>query len=164
MKSLATTHLASALILVLFCTLIYILGTVTQTPSDACVGDSITVACVLTPPNDGDTFTGVVPLFIIGDSDTALTAAAINSNMTHPGVDLSRLTAATPPGGTTVRVSGTITLISYSTSDERLRLGCYVDYFVNGSSPIMNVIETLQLNQAGMSIDIVCALNFYINV
>ena len=132
----------------------YFLGTVTQTPSFACVGESITVSCVLTPLNTGDTFYSVVPNFIVGDSDTVLTASEINTNIAHPGVDLSRLTASAPTG-TTTRVSGEITLSSYLTSDRGLRLGCSINY--GSGDDILDPIakeftETLRLTQAGMHV------------
>ena len=90
-----------------------------------------------------------MPHFIVGDSDTELTADNINSSISHPGVDLSILTASVSDG-TATRVSGDIILSSYLTSDEGLRLGCSIDYISGGILDIKKFIETLQLTQAGL--------------
>ena len=122
----------------------------TQTPSTACVGESINVSCVLTPPDAGDVFTATIPRFIVGDSDTHISVNDINNNVAHPGIDLSRFTASISLDGTTTRVSGEIIVNSYLTSDEGLRLGCFIEYFESGTSNLKEYPETLRLNQSGM--------------
>ena len=82
------------------------------------------------------------------DSDTELTTASqINTNIAHPNVDLSRLTASIS-GGSTTRVSGEIILNSYLTSDEGLRLGCYAEIFVSGTANNPTYTKSLGLTQA----------------
>ena len=107
------------------------------------MGDRITVKCILTPPA-GQTFTALIPRFLIGNSDTALSANNINNSVSHPDVDLSRLTAYTNAGSVTM-VSGVVTLLSYLNSDEGLRIGCEVSRNTG-----MDLIENIQLIQAGI--------------
>ena len=118
----------------------------TQNPAFACVGNNIDVECTLTPPNAGDVFTGFIPSFIIGDTNATITA---NGEGAHNGFDLSRVTATLTPGNSSF-VSGFITLASYANSDEDLRMGCVVQYAVNGDiNNLALFIRTLRLVEAG---------------
>ena len=118
----------------------------TQSPS-ACVGESITVSCVLNVPNSGDMFVSTLTGFILGSSNDSISESVVDGTSTVNMVDLSRFTADTPIGNNT-RVTGSITLLSYQTSDEDLRVGCRNDFIPSEGSSTTPFFETLRLKQA----------------
>ena len=123
-------------------------GTATQEPALACVGEMVTVTCDLNVPSPDDDFISLRAYFIVGTS-TALTLATVNGNTTQGGVDLSRLTADAPVG-TTKNVQGTLTLMSYTLADNGLRLGCIIEHNINGNNSNFGfLVETVNLAQAG---------------
>ena len=123
-------------------------GTVTQYPAEACVGDRVVVSCDLTVPNPDDEFTSIITNFVVGNSG-AIPDTTVNGNDTIGGVDLSKLTAVATIG-TTKNVQGNITLLSYTTADIDTRLGCSNEYFIGGVTSNRDfVTETLNLIQAG---------------
>ena len=88
--------------------------------------------------------------FVVGTSNTLISASDINSlNSTHGNVDLTKLTA-TAYAGTSKSVSGTISLLSYTESDAGLRLGCGQMYRDNMFGVTIILIATLQLQEVGM--------------
>ena len=124
----------------------------TQSPSFACSGESITVSCVQTVPNAGagDVFDSTRPSFIIGPTNAAIIEAVVDGTGTANGFDLSRFTATSNPGNLT-EVSGSITLLSYIGSTDRgLRMGCINMYRMSGLGDGSFLIQTLPLLQAGM--------------
>ena len=123
-------------------------GTATQEPALACVGEMVTVTCDLNVPDPNDDFVALRTNFLIGTS-TALHLATVNGNTMQGGVDLSRLTADAPVG-TTKNVQGTLTLMSYTLADNGLRLGCIIEHNINGNNNnIDSLVETVNLAQAG---------------
>ena len=124
----------------------------TQSPSFACAGDSITVSCVQTVPNAGagDLFDSSRPNFIIGTTNLTLTESTVNGNGSANGFDLSRFTVDTNPGNFT-EVTGSITLLSYiKDTDEGLRIGCANYYRSGGAGGPIILVQALTLLQAGM--------------
>ena len=134
-------NISSSALIILRC-----LGTVTQSPSAACIGDSITVSCVLNP-SPGDEFISLVTSFIIGNSSNPIIESTVNTYGYINGIDLSRFTAGAPIGDIT-RVTGSITLLSYQTYDEGLLMGCRNDVTESEGIRITPFFETLNLNQA----------------
>ena len=67
-------------------------GTVTQYPAEACVGDRVVVSCDLTVPNQGDRFASELTDFIVGSSG-AIPDSTVNGDNTIGDVDLSKFTA-----------------------------------------------------------------------
>eukprot|EP00800_Vazella_pourtalesii_P003875 TRINITY_DN1407_c0_g1_i2.p1 TRINITY_DN1407_c0_g1~~TRINITY_DN1407_c0_g1_i2.p1 ORF type:complete len:130 (-),score=32.49 TRINITY_DN1407_c0_g1_i2:42-431(-) len=122
-------------------------GTVTQYPAEACVGDRVVVSCDLTVPNPDDMFLSVVTDFIVGSS-LPISDTIVKGDTTIGGVDLSKLTAVAI-GGNDTDVQGNITLLSYTTADINTRLGCSNEYIIGGTSNRDFVTETLNLIQAG---------------
>ena len=123
-------------------------GTTTQEPALACVGEMVTVTCDLNVPDPNDDFVAFRANFIVGTS-TPLPVITVNGNTTQGGVDLSRLTADAPVG-TLKSLQGTLTLMSYTLADNGLRLGCTVEHNINGNNNnIISLVETVNLAQAG---------------
>ena len=123
-------------------------GTTTQQPALACVGDDVTVSCDLSVPDPNDSFLSLRTDFLVGTS-VGLSPGTVNGDTTAGGVDLSRLTADAPVG-TLKNVQGTLTLLSYTLADNGLLLGCSNEHNINGDNSNTNfLVETVNLAQAG---------------
>ena len=96
-----------------------------------CVNDNIVVTCSLSL---SETHVTNSDIFIVGNSNIALTESEVDGTGSHGGVDLSRLTATTSSYSNSAQA--TITLSSYTLSDDGLRLGCsYTSVDSNGPIP-----------------------------
>ena len=113
-------------------------GTTNQQPALACVGDEVTVSCNLSVPGPNNSFISLRTNFTVGNS-TALSPASVNGTTMVGGVDLSRL-IADAPAGTTKNVQGSLTLLSYSLSDNGLLLGCTNEY-INGLHANVRILK-----------------------
>ena len=119
----------------------------TRDPQLACVGEQVTVDCTLNVPGMNDMFLSVITNYIVGNSANTIIADSVNGTTTHGGVDLSKLIAFTIIG-TSTTVQGRIVLLSYLPEDNNTRLGCGIQYQINGAS-IATLIETTNIIQAG---------------
>ena len=118
----------------------------TRDPQLACVGEQVTVDCTLNVPGMNDMFLSVITNYIVGSSDNSISAGFINGSTTLGGVDLSKLIAFTTIG-TSTTVPGRIVLLSYLPEDNNTRLGCAIQYQINGGS-IAILRETTNIIQA----------------
>ena len=98
---------------------------VTQNPDYACEGESITVSCVLTVPNDGYTFTATEISFNINGLENAIFGCRNIGICSYKGVDLNRFQPYIPIGSLK-SVNGYISF-AYNSSDEGIPIGCMVD-------------------------------------
>ena len=130
------------------------IGTVTQFPSYACVGEDITVECELSVPDpSNNNFRTNLIDFIVGSSIVPLSDAQVNIGTGfHGGVDLTRLTAFADDSFSDDKIIlGSITLSSYTASDAGIRLGCSSVYYLSGNSGIPGIIrQTTLLISAGL--------------
>ena len=91
------------------------------------MNDAVVVSCSLT----ADSITSSYTTFIVGSSNTAISESAVDGTGSYGGVNLAKLTA-TAPASSSTSAQATITLLSYSSSDIGLRLGCSNTLVENG--------------------------------
>ena len=118
-------------------------------PATACVNDEVVVSCSLTV-SDVTTITSSYTTFIVGSSDIAISESVVDGIDSHGGVSLNKLTA-TAPSSSSNSAQATITLLSYTSSDNGLRLGCsnaLYSSFIDGSITYSSV-QTVNIQEAG---------------
>ena len=86
------------------------------------MNDAVVVSCSLTADSQ-ESITSSYTTFIVGSSDTAISESAVDGTGSYGGINLAKLTA-TAPASSSTSAQATITLLSYSSSDIGLRLGC----------------------------------------
>ena len=120
---------------------------VTVIPENACPGESVTVECKLIPPNPGDTFVSIEIRFIVGSSNSSLSETDVDSGSGDP---LNRLTATVDFGSSnSTFLVGSLTLSSFTSSDNGLRVGCAGRYTPSGGGAAIDLIDTENLRAAG---------------
>ena len=125
-------------------------ASITINPATACVNDEVVVSCSLSV-SDVTTITSSYTTFIVGSSDIAISESVVDGTSSHGGVSLNKLTA-TAPASSSTSAQATITLLSYTSSDNGLRLGCSNTLLVNidGGVPYDSV-ETVNIQGATAS-------------
>ena len=108
------------------------------------MNDVVVVSCSLTADSQ-ESITSSYTRFIVGSYSTAISESAIDGTGSYGGVNLAKLTATAPTSSST-SAQATITLLSYTSSDNGLRLGCSNTLVKNGF-PYTNV-ETVNIRGA----------------
>ena len=103
--------------------------------------------CELNVHTPGESFLSIEIRFIVGSSNASLSESNVNSGTGDP---LDRLTAvADLSSSNSTFLVGSLTLSSFSSSDNGLRLGCEGRYIPNGGGTVLGLRETVNLKAAG---------------
>ena len=111
------------------------------------MNEEVVVSCSLTA-SSSTTISSSYTSFIVGTSDTAISESVVDGSGYHGGVHLARLTASAPASSSTT-AQATITLLSYTSSDDGLRLGCSNTFSNINSGSTYESIGTVNIQGAG---------------
>ena len=130
----------------IYCCVVLFTASISTNPLKACVNDEVVVTCIKSISNPfhiSYSYTG----YIVGTSNTAISESDVDGAGYHGGVNLARLTATAPAYSSTT-AQATITLLSYTSSDDGLRLGCSIRKLYHADGAFYDFVQTVNIQGA----------------